>query len=237
VTQRLRNEQAGATYHVIARGVDRRRIFVDDEDFALYTRLLATVTERQGWHLLCYCLMPNHVHLVIETPDTNLGNGMQWLHGRYARAFNARHRRSGHLFETRYKSPVVRDGDAFVTTVAYIVLNPVAAALCNGASGWRWSSHGVLSAGDEPSWIAHARLGDRFEEITGSRSYPELVAGRERALRAERTERIERSLGRRRLPRHATSKPAAEHAKPKRSRKRKAARRSRSLRGARRSPA
>src|SRR3954464_10924514 len=96
---RLRNELAGATYHVMARGADRRRIFVDDDDYRAYTRLLATVTRRQEWRLLCYCLMPNHVHLLIEVPETNLGNGMQWLQSRYALEFNARHHRSGHLYE------------------------------------------------------------------------------------------------------------------------------------------
>jgi REP element-mobilizing transposase RayT len=74
-----RNEIAGGIYHVIARGVDRRRIFADSEDYETYMRLLATVTRRQGWHLLCYCLIPNHVHLMIETPETNLANGMQWV--------------------------------------------------------------------------------------------------------------------------------------------------------------
>src|SRR3954452_6470265 len=96
---RLRNEIGGGIYHVTARGVDRRRIFVDDQDYETYTRLLAGVVERQGWYLLSYCLMPNHVQLLIETPDPNLGNGMQWLHSRYALAFNLRHARSGHLSE------------------------------------------------------------------------------------------------------------------------------------------
>src|SRR2546423_11038050 len=99
---RLRNEIAGATYHVMARGVDGRRIFVDDHDYERYTGLLGDVVRRQGWHLLCYCLMPNHVHLMIETPEATLANGMQWLHSRYALAFNRRHGRKGHLFEAPY---------------------------------------------------------------------------------------------------------------------------------------
>jgi putative transposase len=181
VAQRLRNEQAGATYHVTARGVDRRRIFVDDEDYETYTRLLATVTERQGWHLLCYCLMPNHVHLMIETPDTNLGNGMQWLHGRYARVFNTRHARTGHLFETRYNSPTIKTDKAFVRTVGYVVANPLTAALCRRAGDWPWGSHAKTAAGrPHAAWIAHARLVDRLEAITGARCYDELIAARER---------------------------------------------------------
>src|SRR4051794_22764175 len=183
MSPRHRNEVAGATYHVIARGVDRRRIFVDDHDYETYTRLLAIVALRQGWRLLCYCLMPNHVHLLIETPETNLGNGMQWLQSRYALAFNERHVRSGHLFEAPYKSPLVTEDEALVRTVGYIVVNPVTAVLCKRASEWRWSSHGVLGRGRvAPRWLDHGRLVDRLEAATGLRCYPELVANRERAL-------------------------------------------------------
>src|SRR3954465_12401846 len=105
---RLRGEDPGVIYHVYARGVDRRRIFVDDSDYESYTRLLAGAAGRYGWHLLAYCLIPNHVHLMIETPETPLGAGMHWLHSRHAIAFNRRHSRSGHLFESRYRSPIVR---------------------------------------------------------------------------------------------------------------------------------
>ena len=181
VAQRLRNEQAGATYHVTARGVDRRRIFVDDEDYETYTRLLATVTERQGWHLLCYCLMPNHVHLMVETPETNLGNGVQWLHSRYALAFNERHRRDGHLFSAPYKSPLVRTDGAFVRLIGYIAVNPVVARLCKRACDWPWGSHAVVTSnGGAPAWLAHRRLIDYLEGITASRCYAELVATWER---------------------------------------------------------
>ena len=175
---RLRNEQAGATYHVMSRGVDRRHIFVDHEDYETYTRLLAAVTQRQGWHLLCYCLMPNHVHLLIETPETNLANGMQLLHGRYARAFNIRHVRTGHLFEAPYKSPPV-DEDGLVRTVGYIVANPVTAVLCRTAEEWPWGSHALLETA--PNWLAHGRLLDRLEEATGMRCYDDLVEARIRS--------------------------------------------------------
>jgi putative transposase len=186
---RLRNEQAGATYHVIARGVDRRRIFVDDQDLRVYTALLAAVTERQRWHLLSYCLMPNHVHLLIETPETNLANGMQLLHGRYARGFNIRHARTGHLFETRYKSPRITSDGALVRTVGYIVANPLAASLCVRASDWRWSSHAAVSAaGKPPEWLAHGRLLGQLEETTGLSCYSDLVAAREQ-LCSERSGR------------------------------------------------
>jgi REP element-mobilizing transposase RayT len=175
---RLRNEQAGATYQVVARGVDRRRIFVDDDDYRTYTGLLGTVIVRQGWHLLCYCLMPNHVHLLIETPETNLGNGIQWLHGRYARAFNKRHDRVGHLFEAPYKSPIVTE-ETLVRTVGYIVANPMAASLCKGAADWPWGSHRAVAHDEPPEWLAHARLLEQLEDAAGFRCYGDLVTARE----------------------------------------------------------
>ena len=187
VSPRLRNEIAASTYHVVARGVDRRRIFVDDEDYETYTRLLRIVTERQGWHLLAYCLMPNHVHLMIETPETNLANGMQWLHSRYALAFNERYERKGHLFEAPYKSGRIETDEQFVSCVGYIVVNPVAAALSKKAEDWPWGSHPATVADNQVrQWHAHARLVDRLEASTGLRCYAELVAAREQLLADDR---------------------------------------------------
>jgi REP element-mobilizing transposase RayT len=181
VSPRLRNEQPGAIYHVLARGVDRRRIFVDDEDYQTYTRLLAAVVRRQGWHLLAYCLMPNHVHLLIETPETNLANGMQWLHARYARAFNDRHARRGHLFEAPFKSPRVTTEADLIRVTGYIAANPVKAALCTRAMDWPWSSHALVSRGGAaPVWLAHGRLLGYLESAAGFSCYEDTVAARER---------------------------------------------------------
>lgn len=155
-------------------------MFVDDLDYQTYTRLLATVSRRQGWNLLAYCLMPNHVHLVIETPEPNLGNGMQWLHGQYGRWFNNRHERIGHLFHDRFKSPVVKTEEAFLRLIAYVALNPVRAALCRRAADWPWSSHAIVDAGSAPPWLAHERLLDRLEAMTGARCYPHLIVTWER---------------------------------------------------------
>lgn len=180
MNRRHRNEQAGNTYHVMARGVDRRRIFVDDDDYLTYTGLLAYVVTRQGWRLLCHCLMPNHVHLLIETPDTNLASGMQLLHGQYARAFNERHARSGHLFEARYKSPVITSEAGLVRTAGYVVANPVAAVLCKEPEDWPWGSHAMLKR-RAPRWLAHGRLVERLADAVGFDCYDDLVAshGRE----------------------------------------------------------
>jgi putative transposase len=188
---RLRAEEPGATYHVYSRGVDRRRTFVDESDYRRYTGLLAAIIERKGWRLLCYCLMPNHVHLMVETPEPNLGVGMQWLHSRYALAFNHRHSRTGHLFENRFRSPKVRTDGAFVRLVGYVVANPVAASLCTRASDWEWGSHALVE--DEaaiPPWLAHARLLERLDAMTGAdAAYGRLVETFERSRSVESFQR------------------------------------------------
>src|SRR4051794_7821038 len=175
-----RNEEPGATYHVFARGVNRVRVFVDEEDYQRYTRLLAATIERYGWYCLTYCLMPNHVHLLIETPEPTLGAGMQRLHGLYAQTFNERHDRVGHLFQDRFKSPRIADESQFVTTIGYIALNPVAAAFCERPEDWQWSSHHRVSSARVPAWLAHDRLLNRLQETTGTRCYSDVVEARMR---------------------------------------------------------
>jgi REP element-mobilizing transposase RayT len=126
---------------VFARGVERRLIFVDDEDRERYLRMLRGVIEHFGWHCLAYCLMPNHVHLLIETTAPNLGRGMHRLQGPYAQTFNERWTRVGHLFQSRFGSAAVRDELALMRVLTYITANPVAAGLCEAADDWAWSSH------------------------------------------------------------------------------------------------
>jgi len=156
---------------------------VDDDDYGRYVALLATVVLRQGWRLFSYCLMPNHVHLLIKTPEPNLANGMQWLQSRYALAFNERHHRTGHLFEAPYKSPLITSDERFVTTLGYIVVNPVEAVLCRRASDWAWGSHALITSRRRlPDWLDHHGVLDILEGITGARCYTQLVNTRERAL-------------------------------------------------------
>ena len=110
--------------------------------------MLAQAVRRQRWSCLAYCLMHNHIHLLVETPQPNLGAGMQRLHGLYAQTFNKRHKRCGHLFQGRYGGDRVRTDEQLLTAARYIALNPVEAGLCERPDEWPWSSHaGVLEWG------------------------------------------------------------------------------------------
>lgn len=150
----LRLEFAGALYHLTARGNARSEIFADDEDRRVFLELLGKEIAQQGWRCYAYCLMGNHYHLLIETPEANLVAGMRRLNGVYTQAFNRRHQRVGHVFQGRYKSIVV-DKDSYGLELSrYIVLNPVRARMVKRAQDWAWSSYGAtVGAVAQPSWL------------------------------------------------------------------------------------
>jgi len=151
----LRIEFPGALYHVTARGDRREDIFEDDEDRSLFLDTLGDVTRRFNWLCHAYCLMSNHYHLMIGTPDGNLSKGMRHLNGVFTQATNRRHRRTGHLFQGRYKAIVV-DGNAYLLELArYIMLNPVRANMVPTAGDYVWSSYrATVGAAVAPLWLS-----------------------------------------------------------------------------------
>ncbi|WHZ16953.1 MAG: hypothetical protein OJF52_003804 [Nitrospira sp.] len=137
----LRLEFSGALYHVTARGNARQDIFLDDEDRQRFLEGLARVVSR--FHLLvhAYCLMENHFHLVVETPEANLSKAMRQLNGVYTQAFNRRHGRVGHVLQGRFKAIVV-DRDSYLLELCrYVVLNPVRARTIHKPDAYLWSSY------------------------------------------------------------------------------------------------
>jgi REP element-mobilizing transposase RayT len=105
--RKLRMEYEGAIYHVMSRGNRRENIFRDEADRERFLGTLAEACGKTGWQVHAYCLMRNHFHLVLETPQANLVAGMKWLLGVYTKRFNIRHKQCGHLFAGRYKALVV----------------------------------------------------------------------------------------------------------------------------------
>lgn len=137
----LRLEFEGALYHVTSRGDRRENIYESDDDRAAFLGLLGAVCDRCNWLCHAYCLMSNHYHLLIETPDANLSRGMRELNGVYTQKFNRAHHRVGHVFQGRYKAILV-DADAYLMELArYVVLNPVRAKMVQRPEDWPWSSY------------------------------------------------------------------------------------------------
>src|SRR5215203_5003085 len=107
--RKLRIEYEGAIYHVINRGDRREAIFRDDSDRELFLETLGQACAKTGWQVHAYCLMANHFHMVIETPQANLVAGMKWFLGTYTSRFNRKHKVFGHLFSGRYKALMVHE--------------------------------------------------------------------------------------------------------------------------------
>jgi len=152
-----REQEPGGIYHVYARGNRKALIYLDEMDRDIYLRYLTRVVERHAWRCLGYCLMPNHVHLLVELgEEATLAKGMHQLHTNYARYFNARHGEpdDGHVFQSRYGSVPITDDRQLLTVIGYLAVNPVAAGLCAAPEAWPWSGHRAL-AGDAsaPAWL------------------------------------------------------------------------------------
>ncbi|MEE8364559.1 MAG: transposase [Gammaproteobacteria bacterium] len=137
----LRIEFAGALYHVTARGDRQEDIFSTDIDRKAFLEILEQVVERFNWLIHAYCLMDNHYHLLIETPDGNLSKGMRQLNGVYTQTSNRNNNRVGHVFQGRYKAILVQKESYLLELSRYIVLNPVRARMVNNARAWSWSSY------------------------------------------------------------------------------------------------
>ena len=132
----------GALYHVTCRGDNRERIFVDDADRQQYLLYLHRYRTQLGFHLLCYCLMPNHVHLVIETfSSAPISKAMLCVSTRYTQYFNKRHGRVGHLFQGRFHSRLIESDPDLLVVSRYVHLNPVKAELCATPQEYPWSSY------------------------------------------------------------------------------------------------
>ena len=150
----LRIEFAGALYHVTSRGDRQENIYESDTDRNNFLRILEEVCKQYNWSVHSYCLMSNHYHLLVETPDGNLSKGMRQLNGVFTQRYNRNNNKVGHVFQGRFKGILV-DGDAYLMELArYIVLNPVRAQMVRSARDWKWSSYrATVGAVPCPEWL------------------------------------------------------------------------------------
>ncbi|MDX2250918.1 MAG: transposase [Nitrospira sp.] len=175
----LRIEFPGALYHVTARGNARQDIVLDDEDRQRFLGVLAQVVSRFHLLLHAYCLMDNHFHLVVETPEGNLSKAMRQLNGVYTQGFNRRHQRVGHVLQGRFKAILV-DRDSYLLELCrYVVLNPVRAKTTRKADTYPWSSY-CATAGlvPTPPYLTIDWLVSQFgqQRAAAQRKYQAFVA-------------------------------------------------------------
>ncbi|GMQ88628.1 MAG: transposase [Gammaproteobacteria bacterium] len=168
MTRPLRLEFAGALYHVTSRGDGRDDIYLNDADNKQFLNVLSEVCQRFNWTIHAFCLMDNHYHLLIETPDSNLAKGMRHLNGVYTQRFNRTHQRVGHVFQGRYKAILVHKESCLLELARYIVLNPVRAQMVRSVKDWPWSSYRATAGQSQPhDWLNTEWLLSAFAKTKG----------------------------------------------------------------------
>ncbi len=174
----LRIEFEGALYHITARGNRQELIFYSDDDREAFLHILEKVMVRYNWVCHAYCLMDNHYHLLIETPDSNLSAGMRQLNGVYTQKLNRSYGKVGHVFQGRFKSILVEKEPYLLELCRYIVLNPVRVGCCAKPAGWEWSSYRATASGKKvPNWLTVDWILSQFSKnrIEARQKYREFV--------------------------------------------------------------
>ena len=173
----LRIEFAGALYHVTSRGDRQEDIYQSNDDREVFLNIMSDVCERYNWVIHAYCLMSNHYHLLVETPDQNLSKGMRQLNGVYTQAFNRNNKRVGHVFQGRYKAILVQKESYLLELARYIVLNPVRARMVRFVKEWPWSSYRATIGETEPvnglvvDWILSSFSENKLKAIERYREF------------------------------------------------------------------
>jgi len=137
-------------YHIILRAVNQHIIFEEDSDYQKFLFILSDCKKKYDIDIFAYCLMNNHIHLLIHIPDDKLASFFQSLGTRFVRWYNNKYLRSGHLFQERFYSSVVESEQAYLSTLIYIHNNPVKANMCRYASEYRWSSINAYLGAENP---------------------------------------------------------------------------------------
>ena len=168
MTRPLRIELAGGVYHVTSRGDRRENIYFCDADRRAWLELLGKVCERFNWMCHAWCQMSNHYHIVVETVEGNLSQGMRQLNGVYTQHINSAYQRVGHVFQGRYKSILVEKESYLLELARYVVLNPVRAGMVDDPQQWSWSSYAAMTGEKQaPPWLQTDWILGQFDRNRG----------------------------------------------------------------------
>ena len=139
--RQARRKSESGIYHIILRGINQQQIFEDEEDSRRFLETLSKYKEQCGYEIYAYCLMGNHVHILLKEGKENLTLVLKRIAGSYVYWYNWKYHRSGHLFQDRFKSEPVEDDAYFLTVIRYIHQNPVKAGICRNVDGYKFSSY------------------------------------------------------------------------------------------------
>jgi putative transposase len=172
MARRPRLFAAGVLYHVIVRGNQRQKTFISQSDYRAYIERLARYRKKYGYVLHAYCLMPNHVHLLVESSEHPLSKFMQGLQQSYSQYFNHRHRQSGHVFEGRYKAIICQKDQYLLELIRYIHLNPVRAGMVKSPELYRYSGDHAYLQGKGSEIVDPAKV---LSMLGGKQAYRRFV--------------------------------------------------------------
>lgn len=154
MTRPWRIEFEGAYYHILSRGNERRNIFKDSDDRVSFLETLGKMSERFEVEIYAYVLMDNHYHLILKTNKPNISRSMQWFGTTYTRQYNIKHKRSGHLFQGRFKNFLIENDEYLLHLSCYIHRNPLRAGIVRRLVDYPWSSYPVYAYGKRsPEWL------------------------------------------------------------------------------------
>jgi putative transposase len=150
----LRIAYPNAWYHVMNRGRRAESIFLDKRDYDVFVELLRETSEAWNIQIAAYCMMPNHYHMLVRTPEGNISRAMRHVNGVYTQRFNSRHNYDGQLFRGRYRSILVNGDSYLLQLVRYIHRNPLKAGIVEDMNVYPWSSHkAYLSVAKKWDWL------------------------------------------------------------------------------------
>lgn len=195
-----RIEYAGAVYHAMNRGDQGDQIFKDKLDYENFLSVLGECCKKSGWVVHAYVLMPNHFHILLETPQPTLVQGMKWFLGTYTQKYNRRHGLKGHAFQGRYKAVLIESerGGYFETVSTYIHLNPARAGMLSTGvpdlSQYHWNSYNLYAgAGERPAWLEVRRVLGNLglkDDRHGREGYRTYMRDRVKELRTRRGKKM-----------------------------------------------
>ena len=192
----LRIHYPDAWYHVMNRGRRGDAIFSKDKDYIAFIDLLKGIVEDYNVRVSAYCLMSNHYHLLVQTPDSNISRAMRHLNGVYTQRYNRVNHCDGQLFRGRYKAILVEADSYLLELLRYIHRNPLEAGLVDNLQKYNWSSHrGYLSQANKWDW-----LHKRFALSLFSKDHTESIRSYKRFVTQEVPDEINKILGSRKLP-------------------------------------
>ncbi|GBF32390.1 hypothetical protein DCCM_0584 [Desulfocucumis palustris] len=154
MARQCREKSSTGIYHVMLRGIDKREIFLDDQDREKFLFYLSRAKEKSNYIIYGYCLMDNHVHLLIEEGHELIGESIKRITVGYVQWHNIKYSRTGHLFQNRYKSEAIEDDTYFLTALRYIHQNPIKAGLVQDISHYKWSSYTHYIEGAEQKLVS-----------------------------------------------------------------------------------